>query len=168
MMFLVNTYQQLRNLFTPKGKDAATAWQESGGEHQHAFWMYAPPVNLVLGRDSFFLSKPAPLAVTQDESKALIDSLNQHFANDGYHFYLQGDVWFLGLDKNPNITTSNVAEVEGKDIAAFLPKGKGDLTWATLQNEMQMLLFSHTVNQTREAQDLPLVNSVWCYGLGEG
>jgi len=153
-------------LFKPKQPNAAQAWQAAGGEASHAYWLYAAPVNLLLGRDSFFLSAPAPMAVTEEESVALIDSLNQHFANDGYHFYLRAGVWYLGLDTDPNIATTGVEDVIDKEINDYLPTGEGALAWATLQNEMQMLLFSHAVNQAREAQGLPAVNSVWCYALG--
>jgi hypothetical protein len=47
-----------------------------------------------------------------------------------------------------------------------LPQGEGALQWNKLQNEIQMLLFSHSVNEPREAQGQPVINSLWCYGLG--
>ncbi len=167
MTFVASLYTKLRSMLSPSRKSAAQAWQDANGEAEHAFWLYAAPVNLLLGRDSFFLSDPAPLSITQDESVSLIESLNQHFANDGYHFYLQGGQWFLGLNANPNITTSDVDQVVSKEITAYLPQGEGALAWATLQNEIQMLLFQHPINQARETQGLPAVNSVWCYGLGK-
>lgn len=166
MASLVRWYVKLCAMFPSKGKNAAQAWKEAEGDAQHAFWLYAAPVNLLLGRDSFFLSEPAPLAIESDDSIALVDSLNQHFANDGYHFYIQAGVWFLGMDADPEIKTIDVTDVVNKDISEHLPKGEGALAWATLQNEMQMLLFSHPVNQAREAQGQLAVNSLWCYGLG--
>lgn len=165
MSFLATLFKRLSVLFVAPTKSAAQAWQEAEGEAKHAFWLYAAPVNMLLGRDSFFLSAPAPLAMTNDESLTLIASLNQHFSNNGYYFYLQNDVWFLGLDADPKITTTPIDEVVNKDIAAYLPKGDGALVWAALQNEIQMLLFSHPVNAEREAQGKPVMNSLWCYGL---
>lgn len=166
MLLLTDAYRKLRAIFFVPTQHAAQAWQEAEGGATHAFWLYAAPVNLLLGRDSFFMSAPAPFAIKNEESLALIESLNQHFSDDGCHFYLVGDVWFLGLDADPNITTTPIDQVVNKDITDYLPKGEGALAWATLQNEIQMLLFSHPVNQVREAQGQLMVNSLWCYGLG--
>lgn len=166
MSFLIDAYHKLRAIFSVPTKHAAQAWQEAEGGAIHAFWLYAAPVNLLLGRDSFFMSAPAPLVIKNKESLALIESLNQHFSDDGCHFYLLGDVWFLGLDADPSITTIPIDQVVDNDITDYLPKGEGALAWATLQNEIQMLLFSHPVNQAREAQGQLMVNSLWCYGLG--
>jgi hypothetical protein len=30
-----------------------------------------------------------------------------------------------------------------------------------------MLLFEHPINVAREAEQLPVINSIWCYGLGQ-
>lgn len=166
MSFLATVIDRVSALFAKPEMNAAQAWQEGGLRPQHAFWMYAAPVSMILGRDSFFLPDPAPLQLTEHESQAFIASLNQHFAEDGYHFYLLGDSWFLGLDAHPNITTTHVNQVVNHDIADYLPKGEGALAWAKLQNEIQMLLFDHPINQHREKQNQPAINSVWCYGLG--
>lgn len=146
--------------------NAAEAWQLAGGEASHAFWMYATPVNMQLGRDSYFLTDPATTVITAEERIALLESLNTHFAGLGYAFYQVDDVWFVGLDKNPDITTTPIALVNNQDISPHLPQGEGALQWNKLQNEIQMLLFSHPVNQAREAQGEPVINSLWCYGLG--
>ncbi|MFW5432218.1 MAG: hypothetical protein ACKE5M_01180 [Methylophilaceae bacterium] len=166
MSFLAKLTKKIGTLFAAPTKSAAQVWQEVGGEAKHPFWLYAAPVNMMLGRDSFFLSEPAPLPMTNDESLAIIASLNQHFSQDGYYFYLQEGIWFLGLDTDPNMTTTDVNQVLNKDVASYQPKGGGSLAWAALQNEIQMLLFNHPVNDQREAQGQPIMNSLWCYGLG--
>jgi hypothetical protein len=166
MSFLVSALTKLRTIFSTPAMNAAQAWQASEGEATHAFWLYATPVNMVLGRDSFFLSAPVPLPISSDESTSIIESLNQHFSNDGYHFYCLNDVWFLGLEADPKITTTPIGQVVNHDIAPYLPKGEGALAWAALQNEIQMLLFNHPVNEAREAQGQPVMNSLWCYALG--
>lgn len=114
------------------------------------------------------LPAPAPLLAPRADALSIITSLNQHFSAHGYHFYLQDDAWFLGLDTNPKITTTPIEKVMNKDVAPYLPQGEGSLAWASLQNEIQMLLFSHPVNELRDSQGLPVINSVWCYGGGEG
>jgi hypothetical protein len=164
---LSTIYQKLRALFTKPEMNAAQAWRLHGGEAEYRFWLFATPVNMMLGRDSYFLTDPGTTPVSHEENMALIESLNAHFDGFGVCFYLVDDIWFLGLDKNPDITTVHINVVKNQDIADHFPQGKGALVWHQLQNEIQMLLFSHPVNQAREAQGLPIINSLWCYGFGE-
>ncbi len=159
-------YQKLSALFSKPEMNAAQAWQSQGGETTHLFWIFATPVNMLLGRDSYFLTDPDTMPISNEESVALIESLNAHFDGFGLYFYLINDTWFLGLDKDPQITTTNIELVKNQNIAAHFPQGEGALAWHKLQNEIQMLLFSHPVNQVREVQGLPVINSLWCYGLG--
>jgi len=147
--------------------NAAKAWRTAGGSAQHAYWLFAAPVHMQLGRESYYLTTPAPISLPSDDSLALITSLNQHFNPVGLHFYLQNEVWFLGLDIDPKITTTSIEKVKNKDVAPYLPQGEGALAWAKLQNEIQMLLFSHPVNETREKQGQPVINSLWFYGLAK-
>ncbi len=160
--------------FFSKKPNAANAYKQAGGNAQHAFWLFAAPVHLQLGRESYFLASPAPLLAPGPapeclnrgaDAEAIILSLNQHFAGFGYHFYLQNDVWFLGLDADPKISTTPIAKVINKDIAPYLMKGENALAWAKFQNEIQMLLFAHPVNEAREARGELPINSLWFYGL---
>lgn len=160
-------YQKISRIFSKPEMNAAQARQLHGGEAKHPFWLFATPVNMQLGRDSYFLTDPDTTPISNEESVALIESLNAHFDGFGVCFYLVNDTWFLGLDKDPKITTTNIDLVKNQDIADHFPQGEGTLAWNKLQNEIQMLLFSHPVNQAREAQGLPIINSLWCDGLGE-
>ena len=145
--------------------NAAKAWLESGSSAQHAYWLFAAPVHMQLGRESYFLTSPAPLLAPKADAESIVLSLNQHFSGLGYYFYLQNDIWFLGLDADPKIATTPIEKVINKDVAPYLPSGEGGLAWAKFQNEIQMLLFAHPVNETREARGEPVINSLWCYGL---
>lgn len=150
--------------------NAAKAWQQTGNLQQHDFWLFATPVHLILGQDSFVLSDPTNLTVSDEEADAMIASLNIHFSHPdfylkGFKLYRSGTTWFLGLDTDPQIATSNISALINKDISPYLPKGSGALAWANWQNELQMLLFSHPVNIAREARGELPINSLWCYGL---
>lgn len=159
-------YQKITALLFKPKINAALVWQLHGGQEKHSFWLLATPVNMLLGRDSYFLTDPDSTPISHEESVALIESLNTHFDGFGVSFYLVNNVWFLGLDKDPEITTTDIDLVKNQNIAEHFPQGEGALAWHKLQNEVQMLLFSHPVNQAREAQGLPIINSLWCYGLG--
>jgi len=160
-------FSRLLAYFSPQ-HNAAKSWLKAGGDAQHAYWMFATPVNMQLGRESYFLTSTLPTLANSDDTLALISSLNQHFNQLGLHFYIQNGTWFLGLDVDPKITTTPIEKIENKDVAPYLPQGEGALAWAKLQNEIQMLLFNHPVNERRESQDLPVINSLWLYGLSAG
>lgn len=161
----------LKTLFQPKTPNAALAWQQTGNEagsqDKLAYWLYAAPVHLLLQRDSFSLAAPVPLPLENDEVDALTATLNKHFSSDGMQFFWHQNTWFLSLETNPNIQTIAPQASVNKDINAYLPTGEGAMQWAKFQNEVQMLLFEHPVNQAREAKRLPVINSVWCYGGGQ-
>lgn len=145
--------------------NAAKAWRNAGNSAQHAYWLFAAPVHMQLGQASYFLTAPAPILAARADAESIIFSLNQHFASFGFHFYLQNEGWFLGLDTNPKITTTPIEKVINKDVAPYLPQGEGSLAWAKLQNEIEMLLFSHPVNEAREARGELPINSLWFYAL---
>lgn len=156
-----------KKIFQPKLPHAALAWQQAGNQSGSAYWLYAAPVHLVLQRDSFSMAGPVPLALDLEEAEALTRSLNTHFAADGLQFFWYQHQWFLRLQQNPDISTVHPQKAINQDINAFLPTGKGASAWASFQNELQMLLFEHPVNMTREKKRLPVVNSVWCFGGGQ-
>jgi len=157
----------LKRLFQPKLPHAALAWQQAGNQPDSAYWLYAAPVHLVLQRDSFSLAGPVPLDLGLEEGEALTRTLNTHFAADGMQFFWHQQQWFLRLQQNPDIATVHPQKAVNQDINEFLPTGKGASTWASFQNELQMLLFDHPVNRARENKRLTVVNSIWCYGGGQ-
>jgi len=157
----------LKRLFQPKLPHAALAWQQAGNQPDSAYWLYAAPVHLVLQRDSFSLAGPVPLDLGLEEGEALTRTLNTHFAADGMQFFWHQQQWFLRLQHNPDIATFHPQKAINQDINEFLPTGKGASTWASFQNELQMLLFDHPVNRARENKRLTVVNSIWCYGGGQ-
>lgn len=156
-----------KNLFQSQTLNAAQTWQQAGNDAGSAYWLFAAPVHLVLQRDSFSLAEPAPLLLESGEVESLTQALNQHFASDSMQFFWHENTWFLSLQHHPQINTFTPQQAINKDINAFLPTGAGATAWASFQNELQMLLFEHPINQAREAKRLPAINSIWCYGGGQ-
>ncbi|MDP2246508.1 MAG: hypothetical protein Q8J65_00145 [Nitrosomonadales bacterium] len=132
------------------------------------YFMFADPAHLVLQRDSFALASPVPINLSPEESGRLLDSLNQHFDSDGLKF-IQGTSghWYLQQMHQPQIMTFHPEMAINRDINAFLPQGAEAANWNQLINEIQMLLFSHPVNQERESRGLPACNSLWFWGGGK-
>lgn len=142
-----------------------------GAVQDNRYWLIAHPVHLVLQRDYFSMYPPWMVDVTFEEYAALMAALQAHFSSDGLDFSVHPTVsgeaaCFMSLPSDPEIQTHEIAAVAGRDIRAYLPQGKGALTWHGIVNEMQMLLSSHPVNQQREAAGKLPLNSIWLYGGG--
>jgi hypothetical protein len=144
---------------------APVTLQADGGQAGETYWLRADPVYLSLERDQLVLHANAPLSA--EEARLLCDSLNAHFATDGLCFIApHSQRWYLGLDTVPNIKTFPLAQVAGKNVHPLLPQGIDALHWHGVYNEIQMLLYEHPVNQSREARGELPINSVWLWGGG--
>ncbi|MFC4158160.1 hypothetical protein [Chitinimonas lacunae] len=131
------------------------------------FWLRADPVHLRADRDAVLLLGHGGLGIDPSEAEALTGALNRLFGADGLHFYApHPDRWYLRLDQDPGLTTTAPVEVLGSDIHPHLPRGEAALRWHALINEMQMLLYTHSVNDARELAGKPAVNSLWLWGEG--
>jgi hypothetical protein len=65
------------------------------------------------------------------------------------------------------VTTTPLAEVVGRDIHPYLPRGAEAKAWHTILNETQILLHSSKVNEERERAGKIPVNSLWFWGGGQ-
>lgn len=138
-----------------------------GMQPASAYWLHADPVHLDLQRDYFTLGSPVPLHLHAEESKSLLDALNQHFNEDGLQFFSSpSGRCYLRLERSPEVATHFPDEAMGRDVRAYMPQGSGAVQWDRLLNEIQMLLFDHPVNRTREEDNLPVINSIWFSGGG--
>ena len=129
-------------------------------------WLLADPVNLRVDRDRALLGDVGIMNLAQAEADALIASLNDFFAEDGLRFYAPTpDRWFIALPAPTGAQFSPLPDVIGEDINHHLPKGgKQGMLWSRYLNELQMLLYSHPVNDAREQRGEPTVNSLWFWG----
>lgn len=130
-------------------------------------WMHADPVSLQPSRGELILLDSSQFKLTDDESAALLSALNAHFAEDGLQFVATDATrWFLRVSRAPAMHTTPLQQVLGRDIHPHLPRGGHAMHWHRLLNELQMLLYQHPVNDTRDRQGEPLVHSVWLWGEG--
>ena len=128
-------------------------------------WLRADPVHLRLQRDQMLLL-PA-MEISADEAKQMCASLNEHFAEQGMEFLApHPQRWYLRLDRLPRIHTKPLSQVIGGDVRGALPTGDEAARWHQVFNEIQMLLFSHPLNESREARGVLTINSLWVWGGG--
>lgn len=131
-------------------------------------WLLADPVHVRIDRDRALLADVGVMRVAQDEADALTASLNRHFAEDGLQFHApQPGRWLLQLPEAADAVFTPLADAVGENVNEHLPAGARGLHWSRLLNEMQMLLYTHPVNDARELRGELSVNSVWLWGEGE-
>lgn len=137
------------------------------GNPGDAFWMRADPVHLQAQQDQLVLFGTEALAISRAEADQLLEALNAHFAGSAYTFHgLRPEHWYARLPAAIDIRTAALPDVVGRSINSHLPEGNDGAKLRKLMNEVQMLLHAHPVNQMREAQGQPAINSLWFWGSG--
>jgi hypothetical protein len=128
-------------------------------------WLRADPVHLRLQRDQMLLLPNTEISASEaDQMRA---SLNTHFVGQGMEFFApHPQRWYVRLDKLPRMSTTPLSQVIGGDVRGTLPTGEEAARWHQVLNEIQMLLFSHPLNDTRDERGALTINSVWLWGGG--
>ncbi len=129
--------------------------------------MCADPVHLDVGIDEIILS-PEPIDdLSPAEYIELVENLNQHFAQDNWHFLVaKSGHCYLQYQNNEQIQTTPLDVVRSKSIFNYLPQSE-NLNWHSLQNEIQMLLHMTSLNQSREMAGQRAINSLWFWGAAQ-
>ncbi|MCC6609427.1 MAG: phosphoglycerate mutase [Burkholderiales bacterium] len=131
-----------------------------------AWWLRADPVHLEVDRDTLWIADSATFDVSRDEADALVAGLNARFAPDIAFAAVRPDRWYARVARPPAIATSPIADVRGRSVQDFLPRGADAMHWHAVLNEVQMLLHEHPVNEAREARGAASINSIWLWGGG--
>ncbi len=131
-------------------------------------WLRADPVHLRVGQDAVALHDAGILDVTRDEANALIAALQSLFGGDGLEFVAPTPQrWYVRVPEGEMPRTVPLPDALGRNVFRLLPQGTGRINWQGAITEVQMLFSQHAVNQAREAQGRPAINSVWFWGEGE-
>ncbi|WP_326533156.1 phosphoglycerate mutase [Pseudorhodoferax sp.] len=128
-------------------------------------WAFLTPCHLEVGMNQVRLTDPAQLALPADQAEALMASMAPYLAEDGIVAERwQNGRWLAHGEPFRGLATASPERVLGEDnLNAWLPANP---LLRRLQNEMQMLLYTHPVNDAREAQRLVTVNALWISGCG--
>ena len=127
-------------------------------------WICADPVHLRFHQERIILADAGAFEITEDEAFSLIAGLNQHFGEVGEFHAATPRRWYLRLNQPCDLDTQPLSQVAGRRMDGEL-QNHGQMTrWL---NEVQMYLHTHPINQAREAQGLPSINSLWLWGCGQ-
>ncbi len=110
---------------------------------------------------------PNGLHITPAENDSLLKTMQPYFAGDGIRLLpYQNGTW---LAQGPHLfalPTASLSRVSNQRVDEWMPRLPQAKAVLRLQNEMQMLLYTHPINDARSARGAPIINSFWVHGTG--
>ncbi len=157
-----------RHLGLPAGADGTTPW---AAWQQHAppdeAWACVTPCHWLIGLDRVTLADPAQLQLGEPESRALLQVLAPWFAQDGIELaWDQPTRWLARGAPLQGLACASLSRAVGRDVRAWLPPPASAPALHRLQSEVQMLLYTHPLNDERARRGLAPVNAFWLHGAG--
>lgn len=143
---------------------AALELARSGGDPGSTGWAWVTPAHWQIGTNRIQMTDPAALQLPQDESRALMAAMAPWFAQDGIELRFETPQrWLARGESLVDLACASLDRVIETDLGPWMPATAG---LRRLQNEMQMLLYTHPVNDARSARGALPVNSFWVSGAG--
>ena len=127
-------------------------------------WAFITPCHWAMGREHASLTDPATLALTDVDAQTLLQAMQPYFETEGITLHaVSPDRWLAEGEVFRDLPTASLDRVLGRNVDTWLPASR---KIKLLQNEMQMLLYTHLLNDERSAKRLQTVNSFWLSGTG--
>lgn len=145
------------------------AWQvrQAGHDPGDAAWARVTPCHWRVATDHVLMSHPQDLQLDAGDSQSLLAAMQPYFAQDGITLeYEAPTLWLAYGDAFRDLPTASLDRVVGQRIDPWMPRTAGAGPLRRLQQEMQMLLYTHEVNEERVRGGLLPVNSFWVSGTG--
>ena len=152
--------------------DGCVPWAANAAAEQHlsadtSAWSFVTLCNWHVSNGQVTMGDPAHLQIDADTDAQLFEAMQDFFAQDGIAIYpFAPGQWLAQSDAFANLPTASLDRVIGRNIDPWLVGGVSPTGPATLlrrlQNEMQMLLYTHDVNANRGLA----INSLWWHGAG--
>ena len=109
-----------------------------------AAWAWITPCHWNVHADYIVMDNPQALTLQASESQVLLDAMRPYFEEDGIKLhYAAPTQWLACGEVFRELATASLDRVAGRDIDAWLPKAAQAAPLRRLQNEMQMLLYTH-------------------------
>ena len=160
-----------RELGLPAG-NGLTPWaardvRKNGGQSSTAAWAFITPCHWRLATDHFLMDDPDLLQIEEQESMELMGAMAGFFLEDGITLhYASPTCWRAEGEVFRGLPSASLDRVRGRSLDIWMPEGEQGRPLRRLQSEMQMLLYTHPVNDAREARGLAPVNAFWVSGTG--
>jgi len=175
---------------------AAWQHLQGGGAPAARAWAFITPCHWAMGREHATMTDPAALGLSEAESRTLLAAMQPYFETYGITLHHAAPTRWLAEGKLfRDLPSASLDRVLGRNVDPWLPgarsvearfgagppqaetapaggsvlhevKSVGARKMRLLQNEMQMLLYTHAVNDARATNRQLAVNSFWISGSG--
>lgn len=154
------------------GADGALPWAAQaaaadGIDTGKLAWGLLSPVHWHVGRDAITMGDPEALALDEAESRAYFDAVRPLFESLGWRAAWGAPTrWYVAHESLADLPTASLDRVIGRNPDLWMPEHPAARLLKRLQAEVQMLLYTHALNDAREAGGREPLNSVWLSGCG--
>ena len=130
-------------------------------------WAFITPCHWQVGTHHIAMSGQALADFSAQESQTLLATMRPYFEEDGIALHFeQPSRWLAQGEMFRDLASASLDRVVGRNVENWMPRSASAAPLRRLQNEMQMLLYTHPVNDARIARGVPPVNSFWLSGTG--
>jgi hypothetical protein len=134
-------------------------------------WAWITPCHWTVHADHVAMADPAHMSLTAEDYETLWAAMEPYFAEDGITLFAHAldhptRSWLAHGAVFRDLPTASLDRVAGQKVDSWMPRLAQAKTLRRLQNEMQMLLYTHTLNDERAHYKLPSINSFWVSGTG--
>lgn len=152
---------------SPMPAAAAAALCADRGWVDAAAVLLAAPVHYVAEMSNVRLPADGVLSLQPVEADTLAGDFNRLWRGAGVRLLAgKGGELFCVFDQLIDATTHDPEEVRGRHIVGHLPQGADASRLRRLMSEMEMWMFEHAVNRSRQADGARAVSGFWLWGGG--
>ena len=147
--------------------DGLIPWAALQAQATQGAWGFITPCHWQVGGQHIAMSGPDLPDFPAPESQALLAAMQPYFEEDGITLQFdQPSRWLACGSALEGLATASLDRVAGRHVERWMPDGARAAKLQRLQSEMQMLLYTHPVNEARTERGVPTVNSFWLSGTG--
>jgi hypothetical protein len=131
-------------------------------------WAWLTPCHWQVNSDHVRMADPLDSQIDAEESQTVMETLRAYLQEDGItlHSLQDSGNWLARGPVFLDLPTASLRRAAGGAVDHWLPRQPQARPLRRLQNELQMLIYSHPVNEARAARGLLPINSFWVSGTG--
>ena len=130
-------------------------------------WGRLTPAHWQLGTEQITMLAPQLLALDSAASVAFLEAVRPLFETEGFELHAtEAGHWLASHPVLADLPCASLDRVIGRNVDLWLPADPRARLVRRLQNEVQMLLHTHPLNEERERLGALPVNSFWLDGCG--
>jgi hypothetical protein len=162
----------LANEYGWQGDDGCLPWAahnaaQDGVVTGGSTWALLTPVHWHVAADHVALADPQSLHLSAQASRTLYEAILPLFQTEGWTLAWGSPArWYASHDSLEGLPSASIDRVIGRNIDLWMPVHPQARLLRRLQNEVQMLLYQHPLNDERVNQGALPVNSFWLSGCG--